>query len=182
MQTQAKLSTISPRSPTCNCNECPAAAGAREPAPASLPVALPVSTAALLESINLALSNFHSLKTSQLCISKTIKCQCSIYSSELNLKIVILGKYNYKFEKIYANAVQCWVIGKLKKKINRRTAKLEMAKKKKIRTENDTRATSLSPEQTHGKMPSIVSLHLAQLKQGVERASEQCSGDHNQWV
>lgn len=57
-----------------------------------------------------------------------------------------------------------------------------MAKKKKIRTENDTRATSLSPEQTHGKMPSIVSLHLAQLKQGVERASEQCSGDHNQSV
>lgn len=80
--------------------------------------------------------------------------------------------------------MQCWVIGKLKKKKKNQqeNSQVRNGKKKKIRTENDTRATSLSPEQTHGKMPSIVSLHLAQLKQGVERASEQCSGDHNQSV
>lgn len=78
--------------------------------------------------------------------------------------------------------MQCWVIGKLKKKKNQQENSQVRNGKKKIRTENDTRATSLSPEQTHGKMPSIVSLHLAQLKQGVERASEQCSGDHNQSV
>lgn len=58
---------------------------------------------------------------------------------------------------------------------NRRTAKLEMGKKK-GGTANDT-TNPLSPVQTQGKMFSTVSLHPAQLKYGLERISIHCSGE-----
>lgn len=49
---------------------------------------------------------------------------------------------------------------------NRRTAKLRGGKK--TSTTSDTRTNLLTPVQTHGKMFSTVSPHLAQLKHGLE--------------